>query len=562
MTISIRVERFRACAQAELSCSPTALLCGQNDQGKSSTLSAVACVLTGKSLEPFGLTKAKANLLVRTGSKSASARIKTAAGEAIMSWPGLEYETTGDAPHASAFAAGTASFALIPPKERAAAIEPYIKATPTLVDVRQELGETFGAAALDKIWSLIEQDGWDKFHDARATLGTKTTGAWGQLTGERFGTEKARTWAPDDWDEDLIDIGIEQLEVNAREARAALESALGGHAVDQAQIEGLRAAAADIESRISSVAVAEAKVAESAAAVVAAREARDQLPSGTSPTALPCSHCGKMNFISRRPGLPDSLEKAVLIDEAVLKQNRLDLASADGKISRREGASQEALREQTVARASLETARNAEATIANMGERPGSADVVSSARAKVAETERAVVMLKQVLEARKLYSTWSVNAKLVAALAPNGLRAKKLGETVAAFNLSYLYPLCETAKWPQVSISEDLEVLVGAYPYSLCGASNQWRARVILQLAQAKLDGSTMVVIDAADVLDAPGRNGLFAVLKEHQIPALIGMTLSRPELAPDLAAAGRGQTVWITGGQTRVIGAEPEAAE
>ena len=50
----------------------------------------------------------------------------------------------------------------------------------------------------------------------------------------------------------------------------------------------------------------------------------------------------------------------------------------------------------------------------------------------------------------------------------------------------------------------------------------------------ANLAGADLVVIDAADVLDGPTRSGLFSMLGEAELPAVVCMTLSRREQVPD----------------------------
>ena len=77
----------------------------------------------------------------------------------------------------------------------------------------------------------------------------------------------------------------------------------------------------------------------------------------------------------------------------------------------------------------------------------------------------------------------------------------------------------------------------------------------------AQLDGSAMVVLDAADVLDGPTRSGLFALLEEAGLPALVCMTLSRREQLPDLAAAGLGASWWIEDGVAQPLRQMAEAS-
>jgi hypothetical protein len=70
-----------------------------------------------------------------------------------------------------------------------------------------------------------------------------------------------------------------------------------------------------------------------------------------------------------------------------------------------------------------------------------------------------------------------------------------------------------------------------------------------------------MVVLDAADVLDGPTREGLFDLLTEVGLPALVCLTLTRPEQVPDLAAAGLGMSYWLDSGVVRPLHEPAEAA-
>jgi hypothetical protein len=63
-----------------------------------------------------------------------------------------------------------------------------------------------------------------------------------------------------------------------------------------------------------------------------------------------------------------------------------------------------------------------------------------------------------------------------------------------------------------------------------------------------------MVVLDAADVLDGTTRSGLFDMLDEAGLPALVALTLSRPSQCPDLAEAGLGQSYWLSSGIARPL--------
>jgi hypothetical protein len=72
----------------------------------------------------------------------------------------------------------------------------------------------------------------------------------------------------------------------------------------------------------------------------------------------------------------------------------------------------------------------------------------------------------------------------------------------------------------------------------------------------ARLTGADLVVIDAADVLDAPRRSGLFRLLTEAGLPAVVCMTLARPDQVPNLASPsiGLGVSYWLEDGLLDVL--------
>jgi len=83
-------------------------------------------------------------------------------------------------------------------------------------------------------------------------------------------------------------------------------------------------------------------------------------------------------------------------------------------------------------------------------------------------------------------------------------------------------------------------------PYILLSESEKFRCRTALQVAMADLDGSAAVIVDAADILDRGGRNGLFAMLAQSGMRSLVCMTMNGPGDVPDLSKPGLGRSYWI----------------
>ena len=109
--------------------------------------------------------------------------------------------------------------------------------------------------------------------------------------------------------------------------------------------------------------------------------------------------------------------------------------------------------------------------------------------------------------------------------------------------------MTDAAGWKTVAIEADMALTYGGRPYALLSSSEQYRLRAVLQVAAAQFAGADLVVIDAADVLDGPTRSGLFSMLGEAELPAVVCMTLSRREQVPDIARAGLGASYWLEDG-------------
>ncbi len=60
----------------------------------------------------------------------------------------------------------------------------------------------------------------------------------------------------------------------------------------------------------------------------------------------------------------------------------------------------------------------------------------------------------------------------------------------------------------------------------------------------------------ATEIEDESGRGKLLTMVKDSGLPTVICMTLNKPDGAPDLAAAGIGNTYWIENGVCRAVSA------
>lgn len=549
MTISISVRGFRGCSTADLDCAPIALVAGANGAGKSSIAQAAAAALAGNSLlGEFGLLKKDAGRVVRRGAKTASVKIEADDARAEMTWPEGKLAIHGAAPQASVYATGIASLVTLPVKERAAALAGYIKATPDKGDLAREMGDGFTPEVVDLVWAAIEKGGWDGAAQQRREHRAQAAGAWEQITGEKFGSAKAKDWTPDGWDERHTD--TEALERQLAEAKKALDAAVGDAAVGKAELDALKTTAATLDERNTTVATAKAGLAEAEQGLAQAQQAAQGLPGPVNAEGLRCPHCDGQVLIAG-VGADQHLEKFAPVPDKENEARRGAIREAASVVELAKATVQELRGKVASATAALAQAMDAKTALDRETGKTGSAEAVERARQAVDLAQgRLTAALKQ-RDATIAAGKWQANDTLAKILDPAGLRARKLGEAVRAWNEIGLAPLCAASGWAPVTIDEEFTVSYGGTPYPLLSASEQMRVRIVLQVAMAKSDGSAMLVVDGADMLDAAGRNGLFRLVRDAQLPALVAMTFSRVDQVPDIAAPGFGATYWVEGGVT-----------
>lgn len=559
--IAFQIRNFRGCIRADVECSPIAIVGGRNGAGKTSIAQGVGAVLTGQALPLLGLARGSAGVLVRTGASGASVTVKTESGTARIDWPAAQPVSEGEPPTASPYAAGLASVATMPPTERVRVLSEYLKSDPTREDLRAALERTPGLAEhTDAIWQLIQAKGWDGAHSIRKEKGAEFKGAWRQVTGINYGSRVAASWRPDLAEETLSEAELAELVEQAdRERNRAVAAA----AVSSAERERLTGEAARLDAAQANLERAEAEVTRVQAELAAARDQRAALPTGEQPVTMPCPHC-KGALVLRRVSLVETrLEPAgPVIAGDELRTQRRAIAELDGQLERRAGDLIAAQRYADTVRAAVNSATTARQRLADMPQVPSAeAPDLEAARTALTRAERRLTLFRQKSEADALYSRIAGNEVVLELLAPDGLRAKKLTEALDVFNKAVLGELAASAGWRPVTVAPDLSVSYAGRPYVLCATSEQYRARAVLQLAMARLDGSQMVVLDAADVLDGPTRSGLFGMLEAAGLPALVAMTLSRREQLPNLATAGLGASYWIEAGIAEALPAAPREA-
>lgn len=561
------VKGFRGVVRANISISPIALVLGENEAGKSSLCQAIAAALTnsgipfvrprpGKGGEVSQLIQKKdARIVVRDGADSGSAAVIGATDQdgTAMAWPSLRAKCSGRAPMASLYATGLIGFSDLEQRDRAAELGRILKIDPT----KDELAATTAVDAeqIDKVWQKVEELGWDGASEYFATIATKKKGAWEQITKERYGKDKAKEWEPVGWDPSIGAMSSAELDAAVDIAKARAEAAIKVEAVSTAEMARLEQLAAQVDALQPAALLAEQEAERADAAERAARANLDALPHPEeSGHGQPCPACGASIHIVRSPSGSASI--AIAPPETPTEERAAMIAAIDAARAEHAAATTErdkAFAEKDAACSALSRARDAAAELSEKrGQRAAPSGQLSRAAAQEALelAQRRLSMHDAVVRARDAAQSVARLQIVVEALRPTGARQTKLTKRLGEFN-ARLAEITSTAGWPTVVVTTDMEIICGGRPDVLLATSARYRSGVALQLAISERDGSDMVIIDAADILDPDNRNGLFAALAMVGKHAIVTMTFDRGDLAnaPDLRAAGMGETYWIEAG-------------
>jgi hypothetical protein len=561
--ITAKILGFRGCERAELVLDPIALLAGKNAAGKTSIAQGAGAALSGEALVIPGLTKGMGGMLVKTGAAEGSVELRGQSGTSRVTWPACQMTSQGEAPRASYWAAGLDSIAAIAPDKRARVLGDYLKSAPTREDLAQAIAdaELDEKGLVDEIWRLLEAQGWDQAHLLRKDAGAQLKGQWRQITNQNWGNRIAQNWRPNVWTAELGGKSQNDLAAAVAHAKHKHEEAIAKAAVSSAERERLEAEADLLEERKNALADAEIEETRLEEELKKLRAQRAAMPPSGAELEMHCPECGAVLVLRQVDLATRVLEKAETIRPAELKKRRLAIAETDGGISRTEGLIAEIGRTIERARAQMQNSAEATAKLKDIPTETPEVDVASAAAA-VTAAEGRLNAWRQKRQADALRDQVLVNEKVLELLAPDGLRAKKLARVLDVFNATQLAPLCDAAEWKRVAIDAAMTITFGGRPYALCSASEQFRVRATLAAAQARLDGSDMLVLDAEPWLDAATCSGLIALLEEAGIPALVCMTMSRPGQCPDLAAMGAGASYWLEDGICQPLQQMREAAQ
>lgn len=543
--MNLSITNFRGLSQADIDLNgQITLLAGRNGAGKSSACLALAALLTGE-VNPISLRKGgDKNIAVLRGAKEGSATLSGDGWSVSITWPDGERYAEGDALSASRIATGLDAWTDLKEDERQKLFADVFKVRPDKEDLKAGLVEVGHENRLEEIWARIAKSGWPITATWASEEARDAKGAFRQATGEQYGAEKAAKWLAveaNDLAGDASALKAELDELRIARDRAVAAAGVAKHSANQIAEAEQRLHA--VNDKLTKARAGHAGASERHAAASATLTRLRSLPK----PPLSCPGCGTCLKLDDGQ-LVETIEAGPFVDlEELAKAEREEADAAKGLDRARNELqvlqADKARLEPLASRASPE--RNAEAE-------QEAADLA----ARIAGMEGQLRSLERYTTAKDAHERVATYSALAEVLGDKGVRKTKAVRVLELVN-GRLADLSTAMGGGIVSLDRDMAVHMGELPLRALSQSERWRALAIVQMLISQQDGSHLVILDGADVLDQGGRNGLVKALRSIGLPAVIGMTVNKPELAPDLAKAGLGASYWISDGTAAPIGAD-----
>ena len=528
------IKNFRGCAHADIVAESITMVTGRNGSGKTSIMQGIAALLTGDPMPIVGVAKNAAQRLVRSGTGAGNLFSEYLGGSSEISYPECKYVTEGTPAVISEHAAGTDSVLNYPAKERADILSRIIGALPTIDDLRAELRKIYPEKIADQtsdaVWKMIEVSDWNAAVAHCSEKNSRDKGKWEAITRERYGSKKADGWIPESWDQTLSTATEESLVSTWKLETEYLEAAIAENSAADSMRGELIALAGTIPKLEANLFDLRGQYSALEENKKLLNEALKKLPPAKNPPVTTCPHCKKNLQI-----IGDKLEIPTIIEPAVFAKRLAAITEANKSIEELSAHMQTVSKMIDSANSELFNAQRAKTKIDNMSQptsEPSNPKNVEECRVNTARAAARLDAFRARRDAAALIEQIKSRDKLIAVLKSDGLRETKLIKSMDWFN-GELKKFSDGAGWAVVCVARDMSIDYNNTPYMLLSESEKFRVRITLQLTIATIQESTAVIIDAADILDAAGRNGLVRTI--HKVcrsssvhpKVIIAMTIS-----------------------------------
>lgn len=550
------IRDYRRLERADLDLSlPLTLIGAKNENGKSSLAQALGAGFTGETVPIDDVLKSNAGLLVRSGGKGKGhVKVFTDGGSREVNWPkAKDAITDGAPPRASLYAVGRRSLMALKQKDRAPVVLDYLKAFPTLQDLEPELKDLgIESERIKKIWDTIQKLSWDNAHATAKDQGAKYKAQWAAVAQDMdWGIKQSASWVPKDWEEDLgnKDLSEHQLTEDVVAAKQIHEAAVAEKTLSEHERQELEKQVKELDEHLAVIQELQQLEKTREAEWKAEKEKLEKMPKLTAVQVTePCPHAE-----CKRPIVVTSNGKLELPDpkkpsKEKLKKNQEEIDAQAKIVNDKFRIYESTFGESRMTSMKIADCRRAKKKLEETSGAVSDESVIAEARNQVARAEARLQAWKRKREADQIHQNIVQNLALVELLAPTGLRQRKLAKALQEFNAK-LQALSDAGNWGDIKVTHDLDVESNGWQFALCSASKQFRITTLLQLAMAQLDGSEIVIIDAAEIFDKERRTGLLSVLKASGLKCVVLYTANERAEMPDLSKKGRGLSYWIEDG-------------
>lgn len=541
--MQFKIRNFMRVSSADISTSKLTFIGGKHANGKSSSLDAIRCLITGNA-NPFKeITKKQSSMFVYSGTPSGSIKMINGENEECIEYPSQDIKTTGAVDAISDFSAGIKSFIDLTLPDRIQYLSELLKAAPKEIDLIDELKKqkifpkdtTIGTNKnFIALWDQINMNGWDNTYKSVKEKGAILKGKWQQITGrEKYGVKIAESYKPEKYTHDLETVKIEVLQTELNKQKEWYENALKAGAVEESEKEALVAlvcTTTEVEKEILDLRNEGKKLEEKRIALVEkSRKSEDR--------NLLCPHCqnpvtytnGKLLM---RPVEEKTTETKTDNIDTIKKQINENLINFGEK------------------RAELKKIEAAQKTLNEMVDTPedNETDGLETITIAYERAKDRIEAFNQYAAGKKAHSNIAMNKKMQSILKPDGLRAKKLKKALDEIN-GYLKKLSDHAGWKPVEINENGIVSYGGVQFGrFLAKSERYRSHVLCQYMIGHFEKSCLLIVDDSDELTGDIRNGLIKMILKSGINTIIACALKSKEELPDLSKFG-GKSYWIEDG-------------
>lgn len=372
------------------------------------------------------------------------------------------------------------------------------------------------------------KSGFDTAHKDAGKRVTEARGAWKAVTGENYGSEKAKTWKADagDWKtEDAtalhkLDTEVEAIAAQINDANRRLGAAEAEAKAVQTRENAaaqLREVAKQFGYHQDLVNRAEAQIVECRSALDKARAAAGHAPITPATKIRACPACGTAlcegldgalaEYIAPSPvhhdpevaGRLPELAKAVQTAEAVLARHVANRDAADDAAKQLKGVETAAEKAGTP-----EGAGPIRETIATL---QASLDAAKARQRTLKAAHDAFEAAdRKTKDARKHHADVLAWGAIADALAQDGIPNELLSTALGPINKRLAQAAADT-EWMQVRIGADMAISANGRAYRMLSASEKFRVDVHIAEAISHLSGLRLLCIDAFDILVGPARS-------------------------------------------------------